>query len=168
MNDLTLYQTVTFATFALFTILLMVGALSTLTRAIRYTHAGQTWPRLLKRDLILVGGLGLVFGMMLGGRALGLAAILANNVPWAVLTGAIAIYSVAVYSYFELFIVEAGTRGGGGAPGPAGPPGPAGETGPQGEAGLQGEAGPQGEDGAGPQGPIGPQGQIGPAGEGVK
>lgn len=110
MSDESLYEAVTFVSFVIFTVFLLVGALSTLTRAIRYAHAGQAWPRLLIRDLVLVGGLGLVFAMILGVRALGVGPSLAGNVPWAVFTGGIAVVSVATYCYFELFIIEKGDR----------------------------------------------------------
>lgn len=110
MNDEPLYQAVTFISFVLFTVLLFIGAISTLVRAVRYSHAGQTWPRLLVRDLLMVGGLGLVFAMILGVRALGLGGSLVGNVPWAVFTGGIAVTAVAVYCYFEIFVIERGDR----------------------------------------------------------
>jgi hypothetical protein len=110
VTDDTLYQTVTFIAFVLFSIAVFVGATSTLVRAIRYTHAGQAWPRLLIRDLLMVGGLGVVLALILGARALGLGAFLVGNVPWAVFTGVIAVASVAAYDFYELFIIEKGSR----------------------------------------------------------
>lgn len=110
MTEKDAYETITLATFVVFTALLLVGAVSTLVRAIRYLHAGQPWPRLLVRDLILIGGLGMVFAMILLVRALGLSSTVVDNVPWALVTGAVAIISIGTCVFFELFVIEKGDR----------------------------------------------------------
>lgn len=122
MSSADAYQTVTLWSFVIFTFLLLLGAFSTLVRAIRYLLARQRWPALLVRDLVTIGGLGVVFALILGARALEVSASLVGNVQWAALTGGLAIVSIGTYVVFELFIIEKGDRGPTGeAPPKAGP-----------------------------------------------
>lgn len=108
MTDTDLSEAISLVAFVVFTVLLAIGAVSTLVRAVRYAHAGQTWPRLLIRDLILIGGLGLDFALILGVRFSGIS--LRGNVPWVVVTSLLAIVSIGTYVWFELRIIERGDR----------------------------------------------------------
>lgn len=95
--------------FLAFWALLFIGAGSTVARVAYYRAHGFRRPRLLTRDAALVIGFALSFGLILLARALDLQG-LRDNVLWAIATDAPAITAVAVYVYYELFVIERGDR----------------------------------------------------------
>lgn len=92
--------------FSLFVLLLLVGAGSTLARGERYRRAGMRLPVLWGRDRDLLLGLTLPFVLIMGARALGYSGGLSTQLWWTMLTAAPALYGVARYVYFELFVIE--------------------------------------------------------------
>lgn len=98
--------------FASFFVLLAVGVLSTLSRVAYYRAHGFRRPRLLVRDAWMIGGFTVSFGLILLIRVLRAFGLdtsgLAANPWWAVGSALPAITAVAVYAYFELFVIERG------------------------------------------------------------
>jgi len=140
-----LAKTISLVAFGAFTLLLLVGALSTLIRALRYRHALQPMPRLLVRDLIWQVALGVDFGALLVVRGLGLADEAERHVPWAILTSGLAVFAAATYAWYELRVIE---RPDAGSPGLRGHTGATGATGHTGATGAQGGPGKTGATGA--------------------
>lgn len=99
-------------TFAAFFVLLAVGTVSTAARVAYYRVHNEERPRLLIRDLLMIGGFSLSFGAILLVRvlrALGLDVTgLSTNVWWAIGSALPAVIAVAVYAWFELFVIERG------------------------------------------------------------
>lgn len=93
-----------------FTGLLLVGAISTGSRWIRYRKTGFRRPRLLNRDVVLVTGLSIPFVLIAASRAFGLQPLVAGedgpHLWWLLLTGIPPIIAIAVYDYFELRVIE--------------------------------------------------------------
>jgi hypothetical protein len=83
---------------------LLVAAVSLVSRSVRYRRAGWRMPRLLVRDLVLVLGLALPFAGTLFSRAFGWG--LGMNPLWVLVTGALAVGSIWVFVYHELFVIE--------------------------------------------------------------
>jgi hypothetical protein len=109
----------TYAIFAsaLFTALLDVGLLATLGRAYWRISRGYKIPRLMARDLALMGGLAWPFCLILAVRTLPEAerVMLIGSLEWALITSVPPIIGIAVWDYFELFVIRPpGRRGGGG------------------------------------------------------
>lgn len=94
--------------FLAFITLLLVGFLTTTARVAFYRVMRHALPRLLKRDIAVIGGLAASFGTILLVRALGIGPTLRENWLYAVLTDIPAISAVAVYVYFEVFVIERG------------------------------------------------------------
>lgn len=92
--------------FAIFAIAIVIGALSTLARTVRFWRGGQGIPPILWRDLSVIGGLGLDMGLIFAARAFNLGPYLAGNVLWTGVTGFIGVQAAVVYAYFELFVIE--------------------------------------------------------------
>ena len=92
-----------------FVALLLVAAVSTGARAVRYRRDGLEPPRLLPRDRDLIVGLALPFLLISLARVFewdirdeaGRTAI-----GWQLITGIPALYGVGRYVYFELFVIE--------------------------------------------------------------
>jgi hypothetical protein len=92
--------------FVLFTVLLLIGAGSTIARGLRYKRAGARLPVLWARDRDLVAGLALPFVLIFGARTLGFAPSVAGQLWWTLLTAVPAVYGVGRYVWFELFVIE--------------------------------------------------------------
>ena len=91
--------------------LLVVGAVSTVARVLRYKRQGIAPPVLLNRDRDLLIGLALPFVIIATVRAFGLQdrVLNSNGVPfiwYLILTGLPPIYAVARYCYYELAVIE--------------------------------------------------------------
>lgn len=112
MTDEQLVAVVNAAALVSFFALLFVGAGSTLARVAYYRVWNFHRPRLLTRDLFLVGGFALSFGAILVVRALRAigfdTAGLASNVWWSLGTALPALVGMAVYVYFEIWVIERG------------------------------------------------------------
>jgi len=93
-----------------FTTLLLIGAVSTLGRHLRYRRLKIRPPLLLYRDRDLLVGLSIPFALISAARAFSWTAV--RNVDgspamwWLLVTGLPPIYALARYCYFELFVIE--------------------------------------------------------------
>lgn len=98
---------VNFLILAVFLGLLLVSTLSTAARGIRYRRASHPLPRLWGRDIALIGGLTIPFVLIFAARAFSFAPSVAGQLWWSLITGIPPIVGIAVYAYFELFVIEA-------------------------------------------------------------
>lgn len=109
-----LVEVVSAVIFGLFVVLLIVGAVSTAARSIRYRAEGLPQPRLLPRDRDLFIGLALPFLLIAAVRAFGLREVVSGDgVPaflWLLVTGIPPLYALARYCWFELFVIERGNE----------------------------------------------------------
>lgn len=98
--------------FLVFTIALAAGAGATLARVIRYSVHGIPRPRLLTRDVQVIGGLALTMGTILAVRFLRVLGVdtagLATNLWWILFTTIPVLWAVIVYAYYELVVIEGG------------------------------------------------------------
>lgn len=106
MSDLT-----SGAIFIVFTVLLLVGAISTASRWLRYHRFRMRAPVLLSRDRDLLIGLAIPFLIIAAVRAFGLReyTLAADGDPhlwYLLLTGLPPIYAMARFVFFELFVIE--------------------------------------------------------------
>jgi O-antigen/teichoic acid export membrane protein len=96
--------------FGVFLLLLVMGATSTLVRYIRYRREKIEPPVLLKRDVALLVGLALPFLLISAVRALGLTSVVTGEdgpqLWWLIATGPPGIIAIAVFVYYELFVIE--------------------------------------------------------------
>lgn len=92
-----------------FTGLLIVGAVSTLGRHLRYHRLKIRPPLLLYRDRDLLVGLSIPFVLISAARAFMWNVRNADGSPqlwWLLVTGMPPIYALARYCWFELFVIE--------------------------------------------------------------
>lgn len=108
-------MSVTTAILVVFTVLVVVGALKTLERAVWRVRHGYRIPELLWRDLAGWGGLAWAFVAIFAARALELGPTLAANPVWTYATSIPPIFGAAVYVYCEFFVIR---RPGDGEPDP--------------------------------------------------
>lgn len=100
--------------FGVFVLLLVVGAVSTASRSLRYRAAKRPQPRLLGRDRDLLIGLALPFLLIAAVRAFDLREVV--NGPegpepwWLLITGLPPLYALVRYCWFELFVIERGEQ----------------------------------------------------------
>lgn len=98
------------ATLIIFAVALAIGAGATLSRVIRYRVNGWDRPKLLTRDIQVIGGLALTVGSILLVRFLRIRGVdvsgLATNVWWHLLTSIPGAWAVVVYAWYELFVIE--------------------------------------------------------------
>ncbi len=99
------------AALLVYSALLLLGVLSTLTRWRQMRGAGMTIPRLLRRDVIVIGGHALPLLLLMAGRVADLYefdfsgnAINTSPMGW-LLIAVPAICAVAVYDYYEWFVI---------------------------------------------------------------
>lgn len=94
--------------FLTFLVMVSVGAGATLARVVSYGRSHR--PRLLTRDVQVIGGLALTVGMLFAvrvARAIGFdVSGLSTNVVWTLATAGPVLWAVSVYAYFELFVIE--------------------------------------------------------------
>lgn len=93
-----------------FIALLIGSVLTTGARVLFYLRQGKPRPRLLTRDVLVKGQLLLAFTPIIIVRFLDpdtrAALNLTSNVPWALWTTAFGVSALAVYLYFEIFVIE--------------------------------------------------------------
>jgi hypothetical protein len=91
-----------------FTALVVLGALLTIERALWRRRHGFRLPLLLYRDLALLVGLAWPFVLILGVRTLPDADRIAliTSLEWTLVTTVPAILGVAVWVYFEAFVIR--------------------------------------------------------------
>lgn len=109
MTDQQLVQLVYTVGGSIFLVGLFGGFARTLARVVYYLRHKAERPRLLNRDVLVIGGLSLSFGLITVIRFLPQEARIAlttGNVAWAVLTTVPAVIAVLVYLYFELWVIE--------------------------------------------------------------
>lgn len=106
MAEADLARWISLISFVIFTILLWICSTSILVRALRYRQRKRTIPRLLFRDLFLMGGLATAFALSILVRALGLAAEAERSAVWALVVGTLGTGALATFLYFEIFVIE--------------------------------------------------------------
>ncbi len=109
MSDVDLVQSIYTAGGSIFLVALFAGFARTLARVVYYFRNRSERPRLLNRDVLVIGGLSASFGLITIVRFLPPATrvvLTAGNVPWALLTTVPAVAAVLVYAYFEFAIIE--------------------------------------------------------------
>lgn len=98
--------------FAVFVIALVIGAGATLARFIRYHVQGWPRPKLLTRDVLVIGGLAIAAGALLTVRMMRAIGVditsLSTNLLWVALTTIPPVGAFVVYAYFEVFVIERG------------------------------------------------------------
>lgn len=96
--------------FIAYTALLVVGASTTAARLVRFRRAGLPPPRLLGRDLVLVGGHAISLLFITGARVLVASNVISGNLAgqpwWWVVTSGPPLVAIATYVYFELFVIR--------------------------------------------------------------
>lgn len=90
---------------AAFTFLLVIGFLTTLIRRFGLILKRIPAPRLLPRDLTLLGTLSWPFALILLVRAEELTRVVVGQLWWVLLTGIPPVFGVAVYVYYEIFVI---------------------------------------------------------------
>jgi hypothetical protein len=107
-------EAISTGSFIVFAIALAIGAGATLIRVARYRVNGWDRPRLLTRDIQVIGGLALTVGSILFVRFLRTQGAdvsgLATNVAWILFTTIPVLWSVVVYAWYELFVIERGAE----------------------------------------------------------
>jgi hypothetical protein len=91
--------------FVLFLALLVAGAVTTLIRKVALDLKRFPAPRLLPRDVALLTLLSVSFLLISMSRVFGWSPYVVGQVWWSLVTGIPAILAVAVYLYFELFVI---------------------------------------------------------------
>lgn len=86
-----------------FTLLLVIGMITTTIRRIGLAMKGAPSPKLLPRDLILFGGLSFPFVLILASRATDTN--LRGELWWIALTTIPQLIAAAVYVYYEIFVI---------------------------------------------------------------
>ena len=96
--------------FLIFMVLLLIGATFTTARWVRYQRLGIRPPRLLIRDTALLLGLAIPLAAIAAVRVLGWTQFVSGpDGPywwWLIATGGLPIVGLAIYDYYELFVVE--------------------------------------------------------------
>lgn len=112
MTEADLVDVVNSVVFLVWWLFVLVGFVSTASRVAYYRAKGFRMPLLLFRDVSLFAGLAISFGLIIGARAVDLALVinLRDSLAWSVLTSAPALYGVAVFVYFEVFVIEKGNN----------------------------------------------------------
>jgi hypothetical protein len=87
-----------------FTACLAASAYRIIARALSYRRRGQPIPRLLPRDLVLVGGLLVPFATILLARSMDWA--VRGNLVWQLATGIPAVAAVAVFTWYEFRVID--------------------------------------------------------------
>lgn len=111
MTDLQIVGAIYAVGGTVFIIGIAIGALTTLARVLLYARNKEPRPRLLTRDLIVIGGLAWSFGLIVAVRFLPVdqrIALTTGNVLWALATTVPAAVAAVAYVYAEAFIVRRG------------------------------------------------------------
>lgn len=104
MQDEVAYRTLSALILAAFTVLALFGALLTWGRIAVYRASGYPRPRLLTRDAIVIGGLAIPFVLASIARAVGYMPN--GELLWVLATGLPALFGIATYVYYELFVID--------------------------------------------------------------
>lgn len=91
-------------------ILTVLGAASTVGRAGRWAKEGIPPPVLLIRDSFLMVGLAFPFVVIMAARVFAVPREVTQTVPWVLMTSGPAVAALAVYVYFEFFVIGKGRR----------------------------------------------------------
>ena len=93
-----------------FFVLTVLGAASTVARAGRWAKEGIPPPVLLIRDSFLMVGLAFPFVVIMAARVFQIPREVTQTVPWVLMTSGPAIVALAVYVYFEFFVIGRGRK----------------------------------------------------------
>jgi hypothetical protein len=94
---------------AVFLLALFAGFARTLARVVYYLRNRNQRPRLLNRDVVVIGGLAISFGLITLIRFLPVetrVSLTSGNIAWALLTTVPAVVAVLVYAWYEYAIIE--------------------------------------------------------------
>lgn len=98
------------AIFVVFLLLLLIGVVSTAMRYVRYHRRRINPPLLLKRDVALLVGLAVPFVLIAAVRAFSLQPLVSPDgqphLWYLLVTGIPPIAGLAVYCWYELFVIE--------------------------------------------------------------
>jgi hypothetical protein len=109
LNNPDLVATIYAITGSIFLFALFAGFARTLARVVYYLRNKSQRPRLLNRDVVVIGGLSVSFGLITLIRFLPpetRIALTQGNVVWALVTSVPACVAVCVYLYFEYAVIE--------------------------------------------------------------
>lgn len=90
----------------LFVLFLFAGFARTSARLVYYLQHRAQRPRLLNRDVVLIGGFAIPTGAILLVRWLGLTAYVRDNLLWTLGTDIALVGAVGTYAYYEWFVIE--------------------------------------------------------------
>lgn len=88
-----------------FTTLLVVGALSTVARAIDLRRRGRRLPTLLVRDIVVLVGLAWPFVAIAFVRAFALGPLVTGQLWWVLVTSIPPLFAIATYVFYEVAVV---------------------------------------------------------------
>lgn len=94
----------------LFTLFIVIGAITTTNRLLRYLRLNEDVPLILWRDVIARSSLAFPFIAIMVVRAFRAFGVnvdgIVNGWPWVLFTSTPAVLGAAIYAYFELFVIE--------------------------------------------------------------
>lgn len=105
MTNEALYDALAGVIFVVFTGMVGLSALSVSVRVGRWWRRRISPPVLLVRDLFTFTGLALSFLAVATARAMDLPPQYARTVPWLIFSSAPALIGLAVFLYFEFFVI---------------------------------------------------------------
>jgi hypothetical protein len=105
MTDSTAADIAAGVVFVLFAALVVAITALVAGRIATYSHRHETAPVLLFRDAVTFSGLSFSFLMISIARVLELPPTYTRTVPWIVGTSLPALLGLAVFLYFELFVI---------------------------------------------------------------
>lgn len=105
MSDPKVVDALALAVFVAFLGMLVTATLSVAVRVGRWHLRGITPPVLLIRDLLTIGGLAFSFLVITAARVMELPPQYTHTIPWIVVTSGPALTGLAVFLYFEFFVI---------------------------------------------------------------
>ncbi len=100
---------------AVFLVALLCGSLVTVSRVIYYYRNRLERPRLLTRDLVVIGGVAWTAALLVISRVAQVFGLdtsgLRESLLWAVATGVPASVAALTYTYYEVFVIERRSTG---------------------------------------------------------
>lgn len=108
MNDPVVVDTLAALIFVAFTFMVILAAVSVAFRVGRWQARRLPLPTLLVRDLLVFSGFSFTFLAITVARVLELPATYTRTVPWIVFTSAPSMTAMAVFLWFEFFVIGHG------------------------------------------------------------
>lgn len=108
MTEQAMYDLLAALIFSAFVSMLIAISASMIVRAGRWIKADESPPVLLIREIIGFSGLSLSFLAIATARVIELPVQYLRTIPWLVFTSLPALIGLAVFLYFELFVIGHG------------------------------------------------------------